>query len=59
MLRLVGGGRYRGCRRALCRGGLAAAGLAAVGSSCVLGGIIGGILTNVLGKADDISQCGQ
>ncbi|CAM7674934.1 Zn-binding Pro-Ala-Ala-Arg (PAAR) domain, involved in Type VI secretion [Phytobacter diazotrophicus] len=36
--------------------GLAAAGLAAVGSSCVLGGIIGGILTNVLGKADDISN---
>ena len=35
--------------------GMAAAGVAAVGSSCVLSGIIGGVLANVAGITDDIS----
>jgi len=36
--------------------GAAAAGVAAVGSSCLLSGIIGGILANVAGITDDISN---
>ena len=36
--------------------GVAAAGVAAVGSSCLLSGIIGGILANVAGITDDITQ---
>ncbi|YCH31205.1 DUF6531 domain-containing protein [Erwinia sp. D4-22] len=35
--------------------GMAAAGVVAVGSSCVLSGIIGGVLANVAGITDDIS----
>ncbi|QKJ85712.1 Type IV secretion protein Rhs [Paramixta manurensis] len=35
--------------------GAVAAGLAAVGSSCLLSGIIGGVLANLTGVADDIS----
>ncbi|XTZ40176.1 RHS repeat-associated core domain-containing protein [Salmonella enterica] len=36
--------------------GAAAAGVAAVGSSCLLSGILGGILANVAGITDDISN---
>ncbi|MFY7309593.1 hypothetical protein ACOTX2_00035, partial [Enterobacter cloacae complex sp. IR5412] len=36
--------------------GAAAAGVAAIGSSCLLSGIIGGVLANVAGITDDISN---
>ncbi|WP_144819433.1 hypothetical protein, partial [Enterobacter sp. DE0047] len=36
--------------------GAAAAGVAAIGSGCVLSGIIGGVLANLAGVTDDITQ---
>lgn len=37
----------------------AAAGVAAIGSSCLLSGIIGGVLANVAGITDDISNAAE
>ena len=39
--------------------GAAAAGVAAIGSSCLLSGIIGGVLANVAGITDDISNAAE
>lgn len=36
--------------------GMAAAGVAAIGSSCLLSGIIGGVLANAAGISDDITK---
>ncbi len=36
--------------------GAAAAGVAAIGSSCLLSGIVGGVLANLAGVTDDISN---
>ncbi|QHM73916.1 putative deoxyribonuclease RhsA [Mixta intestinalis] len=39
--------------------GMAAAGVAAIGSSCVLSGIVGGVLANAAGITDDISAVAE
>ena len=36
--------------------GMAAAGVAAIGSSCLLSGILGGVLANAAGISDDITK---
>lgn len=39
--------------------GAAAAGVAAIGSSCLLSGIVGGVLANLAGVTDDISNIAE